>query len=157
VHDLGKALSPKDNLPHHYGHENAGLPVLEKLCQRLRVPNTYKILATHVMQYHTHCHKAMELRAGTLTDLLATLGTHKQNNQFAEFLLACEADAKGRTGFENRPYPQAERLRAAAKAISAVDISSVLTGDLQGGLIGEAIRRLRIKAVADVINAEQAL
>ncbi|MDD1617770.1 MAG: tRNA nucleotidyltransferase (CCA-adding enzyme), partial [Methylococcaceae bacterium NSP1-2] len=74
-----------------------------------------------------------------------------------EFLLACEADAKGRTGFENRPYPQAERLRAAAKAISAVDISSVLTGDLQGGLIGEAIRRLRIKAVADVINAEQAL
>ncbi|MDD1609667.1 MAG: multifunctional CCA addition/repair protein [Methylococcaceae bacterium] len=157
VHDLGKALSPKENLPHHSGHETAGLPVLEKLCQRLRVPNTYKILAAHVMRYHTHCHKAMELRAGTLTDLLATLGVHKQNNQFAEFLLACEADAKGRTGFENRPYPQAERLRAAAKAISAVDISSVLTGDLQGGLIGEAIRRLRIKAVADVINAEQAL
>jgi tRNA nucleotidyltransferase (CCA-adding enzyme) len=157
VHDLGKALSPKDDLPHHSGHESAGLPVLEKLCARLRVPNAYKTLAAHVMRYHTHCHKAMELRAGTLTDLLATLGVPKQNNQFAEFLLACEADAKGRTGFENRPYPQADRLRTAAKALAAVDISSVLTGELQGALIGEAIRQLRIKAVADAINAEQAL
>jgi tRNA nucleotidyltransferase (CCA-adding enzyme) len=157
MHDLGKALSPKDDLPHHHGHETAGLPLLYALCARLRVPNAYKTLASHVMQYHTHCHKAMELRAGTLTDLLATLGTHKQNNQFAEFLLACEADAKGRTGFENRPYPQAERLRAAADAIAAVDISSVLSGKLQGSLIGEAIRRLRIKAVADVINAPSTL
>jgi len=154
VHDLGKALSPKENLPHHYGHEEAGLPVLQQLCSRLRVPNTYKTLAAHVMQYHTHCHKAMELRANTMTDLLATLGTHKQSNQFAEFLLACEADAKGRTGFENRPYPQADRLRMAANAIAAVDVSSVLNSDLQGALIGEAIRRCRIKAVADVINAD---
>jgi len=154
VHDLGKALSPKEDLPHHHGHESKGLPVLQQLCTRLRVPNTFKALAAHVMQYHTHCHKAMELRASTLTDLLATLGTHKQNNQFAEFLLACEADAKGRTGFESRPYPQAARLRAAAKAIAAVDISTVLTGELQGALIGEAIRRLRIKAVTEVINAE---
>jgi len=154
VHDLGKALSPKEDLPHHHGHESKGLAVLQQLCTRLRVPNTFKALAAHVMQYHTHCHKAMELRASTLTDLLATLGTHKQNNQFAEFLLACEADAKGRTGFENKPYPQAEYLRAAAKAIAAVDVSSVLTGELQGALIGEAIRRLRIKAVTEVINAE---
>jgi tRNA nucleotidyltransferase (CCA-adding enzyme) len=157
VHDLGKALSPKEDLPHHRGHESAGLPVLEKLCARLRVPNAYKSLAANVMKYHTHCHKAMELRMGTLTDLLATLGTHKQHNQFAEFLLACEADAKGRTGLENRPYPQADRLRAAARAIAAVDVSSVLTGELQGALIGEAIRQLRIKAVADAINAGQAL
>lgn len=154
VHDLGKALSPKDDLPHHYGHENAGLPVLQKLCTRLRVPNAYKALAAHVMQYHTHCHKAMELRAGTLTDLLATLGVHKQKNQFDEFLLACEADAKGRTGFENRPYPQAERLRAAAYAVAAVDTTAILASDLQGALIGEAIRQLRIKAVLEVINAE---
>jgi tRNA nucleotidyltransferase (CCA-adding enzyme) len=157
VHDLGKALSPKEDLPHHRGHESTGLPVLEKLCARLRVPNAYKSLAANVMKYHTHCHKAMELRIGTLTDLLATLGTHKQNNQFAEFLLACEADAKGRTGFEDRPYPQAERLRAAANAIAAVDVSSVLTGELQGALIGAAIRQLRIKAVANAINVEQAL
>jgi tRNA nucleotidyltransferase (CCA-adding enzyme) len=157
VHDLGKALSLKETLPSHHGHESAGLPVLEKLCARLRVPTVYKALAAHVMEYHTHCHKAMELRPGTLTDFLTTLGVHKPQHKLNEFLLACEADARGRTGFEHRDYPQAERIRAAAKAIAEVDISSALTGELQGALIGEAIRRLRIKAVLDVINTEQAL
>ncbi len=157
VHDLGKALSPKENLPHHYGHEQGGLPVLVQLCARLRVPNSYKALAAQVMEYHSHCHKAMDLRAGTLTDVLTTLGVHKPQHKLAEFLLACEADAKGRTGFEHRAYPQADRFRAAAKAIAAVDISPVLNGELQGALIGEAIRQLRIKAVAGVINDDQAL
>lgn len=157
VHDLGKALSLKETLPSHHGHERAGLPVLEKLCARLRVPNTYKTLAVHVMEYHTHSHKVMDLRAGTLTDFLTTLGVHRPKHKLAEFLLACEADAKGRTGFENRDYPQAKRIRAAAKAIADVDISSALTGNLQGGEIAEAIRQLRIKAVSDVINTEQAL
>ncbi len=157
VHDLGKALSPKETLPAHHGHERVGLPVLAQLCARLRVPNAYKALAAHVMEFHTHCHKAMELRAGTLTDLLTTLGAHKKQHKLAEFLLACEADARGRTGFENRDYPQAERIHAAAKAIANVDISSALTGELQGDKIAEAIRHLRIKAVLDVINTEQAL
>ena len=88
---------------------------------------------------------------------MTTLGVHKPQHKLAEFLLACEADAKGRTGFENRLYPQADRFRAAAKAIAAVDISPVLNGELQGALIGEAIRQLRIKAVAGVINDDQAL
>ena len=152
VHDLGKALSPKDNLPHHHGHEFAGLPVLEKLCQRLRVPRSYKILAMHVMEHHTRCHKAMELRAGTITDLLTFLGVHKPQHKFNEFLIACEADARGRIGFENRDYPQADLLRTAAKAIVAVDISPVLTRGLQGEMIGQEIRRLRIDAVLKAIN-----
>jgi tRNA nucleotidyltransferase (CCA-adding enzyme) len=152
VHDLGKALSPKDNLPHHYGHEQAGLTVLTKMCQRLRVPRSYKILAMHVMEYHTHSHKAMELRSGTMTDLLTLLGVHKPHHKFNEFLLACEADARGRTGFEDRPYPQADLLRAAATAIAEVDITPVLDSGLRGELIGEAIRRLRINAVLKVIN-----
>lgn len=155
VHDLGKALSPKDNLPHHYGHETKGLPVLEALCNRLRVPNAFKSLAQHVMEYHTHCHKAMELKPSTLVDLLNTLGVFKQHNQFHEFLLACEADAKGRTGLENRPYPQADYLSAAAKTAVAVDTSSLTNGELQGAAIGEAIRQLRIKAVSDKIKSEQ--
>jgi tRNA nucleotidyltransferase (CCA-adding enzyme) len=152
VHDLGKALSPKDNLPHHHGHEQEGLPVLTRLCQRLRVPRSYKTLAMHVMEYHTHSHKAMELRSGTMTDLLTLLGVHKPQHKFNEFLLACEADAKGRTGFENIPYPQADLLRAAAKAIAELDITPVLDSGLRGELIGEAIRRLRISAVLQVIN-----
>lgn len=156
VHDLGKGVSPKANWPHHYGHETQGLPILEQLCQRLRVPNAFKTLAMQVMQYHTHCHRVFELRASTLTDMLAALGAFKSQHKLAEFLLSCEADAKGRTGLEQTPYPQAEWVRGAAKAAAAVDTSSILHGELKGAHIGEAIRRLRIKAVAEFIQAQPA-
>ncbi|TAN70464.1 MAG: multifunctional CCA addition/repair protein [Methylobacter sp.] len=154
VHDLGKGVSPKAHWPHHHGHESHGLPILEQMCSRLRVPNSFKVLALQVMQYHTRCHRAFELRASTLTDMLAALGAYKQTNRLPEFLLACEADAKGRTGLENTSYPQAELLSGAAKAAGAVDTSSILNGALKGSHIGEAIRRLRIKAVSEFINAE---
>jgi len=157
VHDLGKALSPKENLPHHHGHEVNGLPVLEAMCARLRVPNTFKALAAQVMQYHTHCHRAFELRASTLTDMLAALGAFKPVNTLPEFLLACEADARGRTGLEHVPYPQAGRVRLAAQVAASVDISVVLNSGLQGAKIGEAIRRLRIQAVAGVFSTDHQL
>jgi tRNA nucleotidyltransferase (CCA-adding enzyme) len=147
VHDLGKALSPKDNLPHHHGHEQLGVPVLEQLCARLKIPNRYKSLALKVMLYHTHCHKARELKPGSLVDLFTALNVFKPNNQFAEFLLACEADAKGRTGLENRPYPQADYLRRAAEAAQAADTRQLMDGHLSGPAIGEAIRRTRIEAI----------
>jgi tRNA nucleotidyltransferase (CCA-adding enzyme) len=153
VHDLGKALSPKDNLPHHYGHENAGLSILEAFCKRLRIPNSFRVLALQVMQYHTHCHKAFELRASTLTDMMVALGVTKPKNNFALFLLACEADARGRTGFETRPYSQVAYLTQIAEALQSVDTSSVLDSSLQGPQIGEAIRRLRIKAITQAISA----
>lgn len=153
VHDLGKGISPKANWPHHHGHETKGLPILEQMCERLRAPNTFKALAMQVMQYHTHCHRAFELRALTIADMLAALGAYKPTHKLPEFLLACEADAKGRTGFENTPYPQAELLSGAAKAAASVDTAPVLNGQLKGAQIGEAIRRLRIKAVAEFIRA----
>ena len=157
VHDLGKGLSPKQYWPHHYGHETSGLPILDKMCDRLRVPNSFKSLALQVMQYHTHCHRAFELRASTIADMLAALGAYKQTNKLPEFLLACEADAKGRTGFEHVSYPQAEMINLAAKSAASIDTSAILYSELQGAEIGEAIHRLRIKAIADAINTHKQL
>ncbi len=154
VHDLGKGITPKANWPSHHGHETKGLPILDKMCERLRVPNSFKTLALQVMQYHTHCHRAFELRASTITDMLAALGAFKPSNKLPEFLLACEADAKGRAGFEDAPYPQAELLSGAANAASSVDTAEILNGELKGSHIGEAIRRLRIKAVSEFIQSE---
>lgn len=154
VHDLGKGMSPKEHWPHHYGHETQGLPLLEHMCSRLRVPNSFKALALQVMQYHTHCHRAFELRASIITDMLTALGAFKPVNKLPEFLLACEADARGRTGLENIAYPQAALLSGAARAAASVDTSAILNGELKGAHIGEAIRRLRIKAVAEFIKAE---
>lgn len=152
AHDLGKGVSPKQHWPHHHGHEIHGLPILEQMCNRLRVPNSFKALALQVMRYHTHCHRAFELRASTLTDLLIALGAYKPTHKLPEFLLACEADAKGRTGFENKPYPQAELISGAARVSASVDISSILNSELKGPKIGEAIRDLRVRAVSEFIK-----
>ena len=149
VHDLGKALSPKNNLPHHHGHELKGVPIVEKMCNRLRVPNNFKTLALHVTEYHTHCHRVNELRATTLVDLLQTLGAFKEQNRLQEFVIACESDMRGRLTFENAPYPQAEMLLQLASAAANIDTSTVLNRGLQGAKIGEAIRRLRIQAIAE--------
>lgn len=149
LHDLGKALTPSEYWPSHHGHEKKGLPVLNKLCERLRVPNNFKLLCSQVMQYHTHCHRALELRADTLAETLQTLGAFKPTSRLDEFLKACEADARGRTGFEDRLYPQADYIRGAVAAAMTVDTAGVLQTGLQGAKIGDAILRLRAQAIND--------
>ncbi len=147
VHDLGKALSPENNLPHHYGHELKGVKLVEKLCHRLRVPNHFKTLALHVTQYHTHCHTIGNLNATTIVDLLQTLGAFKPTNQLPEFILACKADARGRLGFENTDYLSGKIFTEIAKIAANVDTSAALNSGLEGKKIGEAIRKIRIHAV----------
>ncbi len=99
------------------------------------------------MEYHTHCHRALELRSDTLTDMLQAIGAFKPDNWLDEFLSACEADARGRSGFEDRSYPQAAYIRGAAVAAAGVDTGAALRQGLQGEQIGAAIRRSRIQAV----------
>ncbi len=154
LHDLGKAKTDKSKWPSHHGHEQLGLPVLDQFCKRLRIPKSFKALALQVMQYHTHCHRVFELKASTLTDMLGSLGAFKTSSSIVEdFVLACEADAKGRTGLENNPYPQAFFVLQAANAACNVNTSDILNGQLEGSKIGDAIRRLRIKAVAEFIKS----
>ncbi len=151
LHDLGKALTPPECWPSHRGHEQKGLPVLDEFCQRLRVPNQFRNLCRQVMEYHTHCHRVTELRANTLSDMLNALGAFKPKHFLKDFVLACEADMKGRLGLEDRPYPQADYLLAAASAANNIDPSEVLNSGLKGAKIGEAIRGLRIKAIKEFI------
>ncbi|MEE9339018.1 MAG: multifunctional CCA addition/repair protein [Methylococcaceae bacterium] len=154
LHDLGKAKTDKSKWPSHHGHEQLGLPVLEQFCKRLRVPKSFKTLAILVMQYHTHCHRVSELKASTLTDMLGSLGAFKTSSLIVEdFVLACEADAKGRTGLENNPYPQASYVLSAAIAACNIDTSDILNGKLEGSKIGDAIRILRINAVTEFIKS----
>ncbi|TXL01388.1 multifunctional CCA tRNA nucleotidyl transferase/2'3'-cyclic phosphodiesterase/2'nucleotidase/phosphatase [Methylococcaceae bacterium HT1] len=150
MHDLGKALTPADKWPSHHGHETLGLNALKGLCQRLRVPNHYQKLALQVMQYHTHCHRAFELKPATLCDTLASIGAFKADNQLDDFLLACEADAKGRLGLEETPYPQAEYILAAQQAAKRIDSSAILDKSLKGKETGLAIHRLRTHEISKV-------
>jgi tRNA nucleotidyltransferase (CCA-adding enzyme) len=153
LHDLGKGMTDPDKWPGHHGHEQNGLPLLEQFCQRLRIPKQFKVLSQQVMQYHTHCHRIGELKASTIVDFLQAVGVFKKGQQnFADFLLACEADMKGRTGFEMRPYPQADFAASLAQAAVSADITVAMNGGLRGAQIGEAIRRIRIAAVTAYIR-----
>jgi tRNA nucleotidyltransferase (CCA-adding enzyme) len=148
THDLGKGLTPPEEWPRHRGHERLGIPALTALCQRLRIPNAYRQLAEKVMRYHGVCHRALELRASTVVDLLDRIGAFRHHDASLEsFLLACEADSKGRPGFEQRPYPQADWLRAAKSSALAVSTHVLVEQGLCGAAFGQALRQLRIAAV----------
>jgi len=150
THDLGKALTPTDKWPSHHEHETLGISTLKELCQRLRVPNHYQKLALQVMQYHTHCHRALELKPGTLCAMLSSIGAFKADNQLKDFLLACEADAKGRLGLEDRPYPQAGYILAAQKAAKLIASSAISNKNLKGKEIGLAIQQLRSQEISKI-------
>lgn len=157
MHDLGKGVTPKDNWPHHHGHEQLGVALIDAVCERLRVPKKYHQVARLVSQYHTHCHRALELRADTMLRLLESLDAFRRPEQVAQFLLACEADSRGRTGFEDREYPQADLLRGALVAAQAVNIAQLLKGVKSEGerphdAIKAAIAQARTQAIAKAIG-----
>lgn len=141
LHDLGKGLTPAALLPRHHGHESRGVPLVEQVCERLRVPRAWRELAVLVCRWHLHCHRAAELKPATILKLLEATDAFRRPERFAQFLLACEADARGRRGLEDRDYPQADYLRRALRAAADVN-AAALAAETSGG--GEAIaKRLR--------------
>ncbi|MDX1499238.1 MAG: multifunctional CCA addition/repair protein [Woeseiaceae bacterium] len=146
VHDLGKATTPAAELPAHTGHERRSARLVAALAERLPVPRACRELGTLAAELHTHCHRAAELRPDTIVRVLERTDAFRRPERFEQFLLACEADARGRTGFEKRPYPQADILRDAYRAAAAVDAAAIAAAN-KGGDVGAAVRRARVTAV----------
>ncbi len=144
IHDLGKATTPVDILPRHIGHEERSLPLIETLCQRIKCPNDYKELAIAVAAWHTHCHRAMELKASSLLKLLLRLDAFRRPERFEQFLVCCESDARGRTGFEDRDYPQTNFLRKAYQICIEVKAKEFVDQGIMGIKINEAMHKKRI-------------
>ncbi len=152
VHDLGKGTTPRTELPRHVGHEQRSVDLVVALCQRLAVPNRFRDLAVAVARNHGLCHRALELRPVTILSLLESLDAFRRGERVAEFLDACEADARGRTGLEEQAYPQRDLVFSAWQAALGVDTRAVAgpggPGDgLSGEALGEAIRNVRLAAV----------
>ncbi len=147
MHDLGKGSTPADKLPSHPGHEDAGVALVERLAARLRVPNHLRELALITARYHTHVHRAFELRPDTVLKTLESCDAFRRPERFADFLLACEADARGRKGFEQRDYPQRNYFAAARERAAAVAPTEEERRDLSGEQIGQELRRRRIAAI----------
>ena len=147
-HDLGKALTPADVLPRHIGHEQAGVAPLRALCARLKVPTEHAALAELVCRHHLNAHRALELKPSTVLTLLLALDALRRPPRLEVFLAACEADARGRLGFEDRPYPQAAWLWAARDAAAGVTAQAFVDAGLQGPAVGVAMEKARIAAIA---------
>ena len=112
LHDLGKGLTPDSRLPSHVGHEQSGLPLVNEVCDRLRVPGAFRDLALKVCELHLRCHRLIEARPSTLMKLLEDADLLRRPERVQDFAAACEADFRGRKGLENRGYPQGTVVRA---------------------------------------------
>jgi tRNA nucleotidyltransferase (CCA-adding enzyme) len=147
VHDLGKGLTPTETWPSHIGHEKIGLEAINRLCDRLKAPNDCRELGLMVSEFHTHIHQAFELKATTILGMLNRCDVWRKPQRFADFLLTCKADTRGRTTFENSEYKNAEYIWQAYEAAAKVDIKAIVAEGYQGKAIKEQIEEQRISVI----------
>jgi tRNA nucleotidyltransferase (CCA-adding enzyme) len=147
LHDVGKVLTPPAEWPRHSGHEQLGLPLIKAINQRCKAPKDCQELAQQVGEMHTHSHRALELKSSTLLELLQGFDVFRRPQRFEEFIAACEMDARGRLGLEQRDYPQAAYLRGAMQAARAVAVQPLLEQGFTGPQLGEALRLERLNAL----------
>jgi len=149
LHDLGKGTTPKEEWPRHIAHEERSIQLVKNLCDRIAAPKDYKELALMVAQWHTHSHRALELKPATLLKVLQANDAFRRPERFKQFLLCCEADARGRTGFEDRNYPQAEYFRKALELCQTVDAKDISARGFTGKEFGDEVNRLRLEILSD--------
>ena len=149
VHDLGKATTRKEQLPSHPGHEARSVKLIKSMSKRLPIPKNYRELAILVAEYHTHCHREADLRDSTVLRVLEKTDAFRRPERFESFLLACEADARGRAGLADRDYPQADALRAAWAAANDVNTGEIAAAHEAQDIPG-AIRKARIAAIRNL-------
>ena len=150
VHDLGKGTTPKEQWPKHIEHESRGVPLVEALCDRYRIPNDYRELAIIVARYHLHYHRAEELRDDTFLKTLESLDAFRRPERFELFLLACEADSRGRTGYENQNFTQPGIYREVFAAANKIDAKELVTQGFKGKEIKTELNKQRVQAIQNL-------
>ena len=147
VHDLGKGTTPRAEWPRHVAHEERSVDLAIALCQRLGAPTRFRELGVIVARHHGNCHRAFELRPATILKLFTETDALRRPQRFADFLVACEADARGRLGLADRPYPQAALLAGALAAAQTIGVATVAARGLSGPALGEALKAERLLAI----------
>lgn len=147
VHDLGKGTTPESEWPKHHAHEQRGVALVERLCQRLRCPKEYRDLALLVTRHHGVYHRAEELRPATFVKTLEAIDAFRRPERVEQFLLACEADSRGRPGYEDKAFPQPALFRRAYAAARGVSVQAIIAAGYQGAEVGEQLHAARVEAV----------
>jgi len=150
-HDLGKGTTPADILPQHNGHEARSIKLTRALCHRIRVPKDIETLAVKVAEYHTHVHLLFELRPVTILHVIEALDAFRRPERFEQYLLAGEADFRGRPGYEDLPLPAIKVFKQCLSACQSVTAQAFIEAGKQGIAIGEAIRKQRINLIKQIM------
>ncbi len=153
VHDLGKGTTPVDILPRHIGHEARSVQLLKDVAKRLKVPNDCKELGVMVAKFHGKLHQALKMRPDTLLEFLMELDALRQPMRFNDFLKACEADSRGRTGLENCELPETELMKTALQAALELDAGAIAKGITEPEKIKAAVFEARLKALKTIFSA----
>jgi len=152
THDLGKATTPENILPRHPGHEQRSAMITDVLCDRLRIPNEYRKLATIVARYHLVCHQALRLKPDAIEQLLSHLGAWQEFSMVSDFTECCMADARGRKGLESRLYPQVEFLAECEQAAKQTNAKDLMEQGYKGKSLGDQLKVSRSKLIQPVIK-----
>ena len=150
MHDLGKGTTPADILPRHIGHEARSVNLVKEVCKRLRVPNDCKELGVMVANFHGKLHQALKMRPGTLLEFLMELDAIRQPQRFKDFLKACEADSRGRTGLENCALPETDFIVHALEAASSIDAGAIAKQLVEPETIKKAVFEARLAAIKQI-------
>ncbi len=151
THDLGKGSTPREFLPNHPGHEERSIQHIVDICNRLPIPKTCRDFSILVAKFHTDCHKALELDSNSILVLLEETDAFRRPQRFENFLISCEADAKGCTGFEESPYPQSDFLRSALAAACSVN-TNYFAKKYKGIEIAKALKQARLSALKEFMK-----
>ncbi|GLT18170.1 multifunctional CCA protein [Vibrio zhanjiangensis] len=152
MHDLGKGITPKHEWPSHKKHCHTGQAIINTLCDRIRVPNDYRELALIVCQQHSNVHRAAELRPETLLKVLNSFDVWRKPERLEQVLIACMADSRGRTGYEDIDYPQKAIFEQAYNAALSVNAQQVIKDGYQGAAIREEMEKRKIAAIKNGIR-----
>ena len=154
VHDLGKGKTPKSKLPAHVDHEKRGVKLIKKLCKRYRSPNKYRDLATLVSRHHLTCHRIKEMCPATIVKKLDAMDAFRRSDRFEQFLICCEADYRGRTGFESRTYTQADYFRKALLTARGIDTDRLRAKGFEGKSMEKAVKNAQVKTIKKMLRQE---
>jgi len=154
VHDLGKAKTPKDQLPSHHGHEKQSVSLVKNLCQRFKIDNNTKELALLVAEYHGKMHRIYEMRPETILKFLHQLDAFRREERFNKFLTACEADSRGRKGFERTEYKNSKYLKDIFNKVKSINVQDLITqsssnNKLSGKEISDLIFNERVRLISE--------
>jgi tRNA nucleotidyltransferase (CCA-adding enzyme) len=150
VHDLGKGTTPESEWPRHINHEARGADIVKVVCKRLRIPNEFRDLAERTARFHLHYHRALELKPATVVKTLEQLDAFRKPERFEKFLLAAEADARGRPGFENKEYQQGDYFRAALNTAKNINIDELRELGFENQKLANKIKETRVSAVTNL-------